>query len=88
VRCLQRASDPSRTPEDELEEEALRVALLLKTDFERGGVHLDDAGRERVMSLQEEIGQVSFEFVDSSSVATPEIVQLPAALARTLPAGV
>lgn len=52
VRCLHRASAQNRRAEDELEEEELRVALLLKTDFERGGVHLDDAGRERVMSLQ------------------------------------
>jgi Zn-dependent oligopeptidase len=83
--CIRRAADPARGTEDELEEEELRVAQLLKDDLERGGVHLDDAGRDRVMSLQEEIGQVAFEFVDSSSAGPPAKVQLSAAVARTLP---
>ena len=83
--CIRRAADPARGKEDELEEEELRVAQLLKDDLERGGVHLDDAGRDRVMSLQEEIGQVAFEFVDSSSAGPPAKVQLSAAVARTLP---
>jgi len=35
---------------------------------------------------QEEIGQLCFQFVESSASAVPPTVQLPAAVARTLPA--
>jgi len=62
------------------------VAQLLQFDFERGGVHLEDAARDRVMTLQEEIGQLCFQFVDSSSSTRPPTLQLPSAVARTLPA--
>jgi mitochondrial intermediate peptidase len=86
LRCLERASCATPHPRDKLDQEQLRVAQLLKFDFERGGVHLEDAARDRVMTLQEEIGQLCFQFVDSSSSARPPTLQLPSAVARTLPA--
>jgi mitochondrial intermediate peptidase len=86
LRCLERASCATPHPRDKLDQEQLRVAQLLKFDFERGGVHLEDAARDRVMTLQEEIGQLCFQFVDSSSSARTPTLQLPSAVARTLPA--
>lgn len=77
-------ADAGGSKEDVLEGEARRVAELLKSDFERGGVHLDEQGRKRVMALQEEIGHLSFEFVNGSSPLST--IQLRAEVARTLSA--
>jgi intermediate peptidase len=69
VACIERASSASCSKEDGLDDEQMRVAQLLRTDFERGGVHLDSAGQEQVLALQEQIGHLCFEFVDAPSTA-------------------
>ena len=85
VACIQRASSAACRQEDALNEEQMRVAQLLKTDFERGGVHLNASGQKRVMALQEQIGQLCFQFVDSHSTDASKGVNLSVATARTLP---
>ena len=85
-RCVSRATSKGDVHvNDQLDDEGLRVAQLLLTDFQRGGVHLDDGGRKRVLDLQDEIGQLCFQFVDGGAAEVPPRIQVPTAVARLLP---
>jgi intermediate peptidase len=87
----QASTSKSTSTQDFLDDEQLRVAHLLLLDFQRGGVHLDAAGRARVLALQDEIGRLSFEYVDgtspSPSAPPPPLpsICIPVSLARQLP---
>eukprot|EP00960_Hanusia_phi_P055292 762930-Hanusia_phi.AAC.10 len=66
-------------------EEDKRMAWSLREDFERGGVHLDEAGRQEVIELQARASALLYEFTcDQYDEAEPSLV-IPAHLADVLP---
>lgn len=68
-------------------EEQQRVALLLRKEFERDGIHLPTAGRQQVITLQNTITQLSMDFQRTMFTAR-SFVDVPESLVRPLPHGV
>ncbi|TDH72120.1 hypothetical protein CCR75_001239 [Bremia lactucae] len=64
--------------------EQRRMAILLRSEFERDGIHLSQRDRQRVIAVQNEITQLGMEFQSSISCAR-EFVEVPAKLLRGLP---
>lgn len=52
-----------------LTEEQQRMGLLLRKEFERDGIHLSSHDRQRVISLQNDLTQLSMEFQQISFIA-------------------
>jgi mitochondrial intermediate peptidase len=50
--------------------EQVRMALMLRREFERDGIHLDEASREEIVRLNELIGQISSQFLANISEAS------------------
>ncbi|TMW62237.1 hypothetical protein Poli38472_009730 [Pythium oligandrum] len=65
-------------------EEQRRMAVLLRKEFERDGIHLSHIDRRRVIQLQNEITQLSMEFQRVIHTAR-DFVEVPAKLIRPLP---
>ncbi|RMX69712.1 hypothetical protein DD238_001718 [Peronospora effusa] len=64
--------------------EQKRMGILLRNEFERDGIHLPHADRQRVVSLQNEITQLSMQF-QSTMHSAREYVEIPATLMRGMP---
>jgi len=64
--------------------EQRRMGLLLRNEFERDGIHLPRADRQRVISLQNDITQLSMQF-QSTMYSAREYVEVPAKLIRGMP---
>lgn len=70
-----------------LTEEQRRVAVLLRKEFERDGIHLPQQRRQQVIDLQNGITQLSMQFQRTMFTAR-EFVDVPETLLRPLPHGV
>jgi intermediate peptidase len=68
-------------------EEQRRMAVLLRKEFERDGIHLSAMGRQRVIHLQNEITQLSMEFQRTMHSAR-DFVEVPEKSMRALPHGI
>ncbi|ETV78392.1 hypothetical protein, variant 1 [Aphanomyces astaci] len=66
-------------------EEQRRVALLLRAEFERDGIHLDANGRANVISLQNDITRLSSEFQHNITTVR-EHIRVPQSALKDLPA--
>ncbi|KAH7482113.1 hypothetical protein KRP22_012345 [Phytophthora ramorum] len=64
--------------------EQRRMGILLRNEFERDGIHLPRADRQRVISLQNEITQLSMKF-QTTMYSAREYVEVPAKLLRGMP---
>ncbi|CAH0478649.1 unnamed protein product [Peronospora belbahrii] len=64
--------------------EQKRMGILLRNEFERDGIHLSRADRQRVVSLQNEITELGMQF-QSTMHSARNYVEMPAKLIRGLP---
>ncbi|KAG2764254.1 Mitochondrial intermediate peptidase [Phytophthora cactorum] len=64
--------------------EQRRMGILLRNEFERDGIHLSRSDRQRVISLQNVITQLSMQF-QSTMYSAREYVEVPAKLIRGMP---
>uniref|UniRef100_A0AAV1UUX5 Peptidase M3A/M3B catalytic domain-containing protein n=1 Tax=Peronospora matthiolae TaxID=2874970 RepID=A0AAV1UUX5_9STRA len=64
--------------------EQKRMGTLLRNEFERDGIHLPRADRQRVISLQRDITQLSMQF-QSTMYKAREYVEMPAKYMRGMP---
>ena len=64
--------------------EQKRMGILLRNEFERDGIHLPHADRQRVVSLQNDITQLGMQF-QSTMHSAREYVEMPAKLLRGMP---
>lgn len=64
--------------------EQKRMGILLRSEFERDGIHLPHADRQQVVSLQNDITQLSMQF-QSTMHSAREYVEMPAKLIRGMP---
>ena len=74
--------------------EQKRMVMLLKEEFENNGIHLDDAGRQRVRELQSAIARIGNIFnhtintdVGSIEVSPEEAKHLPPSVRAALQSG-
>ncbi|KAJ0409475.1 hypothetical protein P43SY_002365 [Pythium insidiosum] len=65
-------------------EEQRRMAVLLRQEFERDGIHLSHGGRRRVVALQNDITQLSMDFQRVLFTAR-DWIEVPEPLMRPLP---
>lgn len=68
-------------------EEQQRMAVLLRKEFERDGIHLSLRDRQRVIELQNDITQLSMEF-QQVMFSAREFIEVPEKLIRLLPHGI
>lgn len=68
--------------------EQRRMAQLLRADFERGGVHLDEAGRDEVVGVQDDIVKNCAHFHSNINSGRPPTVAIPLSIARSLPSSI
>ncbi|ETO70753.1 hypothetical protein, variant [Phytophthora nicotianae P1976] len=64
--------------------EQRRMGNLLRNEFERDGIHLSRSDRQRVISLQNDITQLSMQF-QSTMYSARDYVEVPAKLIRGMP---
>ncbi|EQC30747.1 hypothetical protein SDRG_11506 [Saprolegnia diclina VS20] len=83
--CLRAVTD-NRSLMAGFTEEQQRVGMLLRAEFERDGIHLDDAGRRRVMELQNAITRLSMQFQDNMH-SVHSFIEVPTKALRMLPNG-
>jgi intermediate peptidase len=65
-------------------EERRRMAVLLRKEYERDGIHLPLEGRRRVIDLQNDITQLSMDF-QRTLFSAREYIEVPSRLVRPLP---
>lgn len=70
-----------------LSEEQRRMATLLRNEFERDGIHLEPAGRQHVIALQNRITQLSMAFQRTLFTARA-FIEVPEKVLRPLPHGI
>ncbi|KAF0689112.1 Aste57867_19384 [Aphanomyces stellatus] len=66
-------------------EEQRRVAVLLRNEFERDGIHLNSAGRDHVMELQNRITDLSTQFQHNITTIR-DCIEVPRKSLRMFPA--
>ncbi|GLE00291.1 hypothetical protein PINS_up009018 [Pythium insidiosum] len=79
-----RAVTEDATQMQSFTEEQRRMAVLLRQEFERDGIHLSHGGRRRVIALQNDITQLSMDFQRVMFTAR-DWIEVPEPLMRPLP---
>ncbi|DAZ94936.1 TPA: hypothetical protein N0F65_012653 [Lagenidium giganteum] len=68
-------------------EEQKRMAILLRKEFERDGIHLSHYERKRVIALQNEITRLGMQFQQTMYTAR-EFIDVPEKVMKSLPHGI